>query len=530
MSLTTVHGAILPLENKIDWVTPEMFGAIGDGIADDTAAFIAAANTKLNIRSKMDSTYKITAPITVPYFTSIRVYDFTGSKFIFTDSNNAFIKTLESTLPSGNTFVFDALINVSIKGLDVKGVVNRNSAYSAVARSCAVTMYYGSLVNAKIVGFCDGIKMYDQSSCINVYGDDLRDNVLSAYGDRCYANGVFGGSCAGDFILIKSTNSYFGNGSCINAGVFDTAPVDGASAVGGSLIAIGQDGSAANTYNNIIENFSCETHGCGGIAFAGSRNYVRNCSFGSFSDAQRSHVRTQAPIVYMAGTDNTIENCNAKYYRDGIEVHNGSINCIVKDIELFTQSPYGTFSLTTGGTTTNCLVDGITIFNPATKNDMFYMAASGTRLGTVRILNIKTAVGAGVYPLRFLVPMKIENLYVEGGGSSGNNANLVFIDANCEINNLTISNHLATGVIFSANVTHLPDNMTVTQVAGASGNSIRILGTGVRYGGQIRVMEGTVAPWVNAGSLTLSSYVGPAWSGVTGAVINYPDTQAHTIP
>lgn len=71
------------------YVTPEMFGAVGDGTTDDTAALRAAINNgSIVIGTKL---YKTTEPITITG--SNRVIDFSKSNITYTGTDSAFFIT-----------------------------------------------------------------------------------------------------------------------------------------------------------------------------------------------------------------------------------------------------------------------------------------------------------------------------------------------------------------------------------------------------------------------------------------------------
>ena len=48
-----------------NFVTPEIYGALGDNIADDTTAWVDALNAGANVFGKVGATYKVTAPLIV---------------------------------------------------------------------------------------------------------------------------------------------------------------------------------------------------------------------------------------------------------------------------------------------------------------------------------------------------------------------------------------------------------------------------------------------------------------------------------
>lgn len=64
--LTKVKKIDEQLDTKAIYVTPEMFGAKGDGITDDTQSFIQALETGKIFELKQEKVYRITQPINVP--------------------------------------------------------------------------------------------------------------------------------------------------------------------------------------------------------------------------------------------------------------------------------------------------------------------------------------------------------------------------------------------------------------------------------------------------------------------------------
>lgn len=60
IQLTASGSIALPLEHYLDnYITPEMFGAIGNGVTDDTAAFNAAIQANPVVKALSPKNYRI---------------------------------------------------------------------------------------------------------------------------------------------------------------------------------------------------------------------------------------------------------------------------------------------------------------------------------------------------------------------------------------------------------------------------------------------------------------------------------------
>lgn len=73
-TIADLQNRVIVLEKARAWVTPEMYGAIGDGVTDDTAAIQKAINAGNTTFKK--TTYKVTSPIAVK---NSRIIDLNGA-------------------------------------------------------------------------------------------------------------------------------------------------------------------------------------------------------------------------------------------------------------------------------------------------------------------------------------------------------------------------------------------------------------------------------------------------------------------
>lgn len=103
-------------EDKLrEWVTPEDYGAVGDGVADDTEPVQNAINVGRVVRFRPGATYRITSSLIVPSNTTIIAH---GAKVIrgATGLNN-----LIRNYADGVTGGTDAATNITIDGGDWDG-------------------------------------------------------------------------------------------------------------------------------------------------------------------------------------------------------------------------------------------------------------------------------------------------------------------------------------------------------------------------------------------------------------------------
>lgn len=142
---------------KTDWfVVPEMYGAIGDGVTDDTQAIkdaLAAAIVKNAVLMLMPKTYLISDTITIAnsYVTvKCPVFDIRGisrPKLLMNDPTKPIIKIIGSArtdLDFGGT-----IENIEIEGLTISRSVTPNDG------SIGVDVQYAERVTLKRVGISD---------------------------------------------------------------------------------------------------------------------------------------------------------------------------------------------------------------------------------------------------------------------------------------------------------------------------------------------------------------------------------------
>ena len=125
------------LDKLRDVVSVKDFGAVGDGVADDTAAFVAAA---AQIQTQgggtfliPPGTYKVLPTIAVTNLTQTWMFQFTGLNGVrivatgatINDGNTYNVSTNPLISTNGNMFLFNNCVNVQIVGMRITAQRNR---------------------------------------------------------------------------------------------------------------------------------------------------------------------------------------------------------------------------------------------------------------------------------------------------------------------------------------------------------------------------------------------------------------------
>lgn len=129
--INELHHNVITLNKKNEYVTPELYGAIGDGITDDTVALQTAitdceTNNHVLVSFK-GKIYKTTAPLAV---TNCHI-DFNGAKIDYHDTGYAIIinendNTLDELLLHTNAIIENLVIDCNGEsGINNAGIENR---------------------------------------------------------------------------------------------------------------------------------------------------------------------------------------------------------------------------------------------------------------------------------------------------------------------------------------------------------------------------------------------------------------------
>ncbi len=511
--------------SRIGYVTPEMYGAIGDGVTDDTVAINNAVATGKNVVFKSSSTYLINSAILLPH--TVHHQNIEGNDAVI--KNNGRFVTFRQIMPDGSTS--DNTSNKNFFNVRAIGSASEKSIYTQVSGIQFLRISNGMAVNCTATGFCDALSVMGNARVINFHADNIRNAALRGEGDNNIVIGVNVGWAAGDVILIKSNYSYYANLYCKYAGVSPPDSMEPPSLMDqGAMVTFAQDGVNA-TYNT-VENVSCSYYGAGFAVFSGSYNKVTGyCYGGLWSEATRA--KGFANAIYMAGTRNSICNVLFDLVGSGIEMHGGSDSCFIGRITILQKSGYGVYCISTNGTTTNCYIDGLHVRGGAQKTNDMYIASDGTNIGEIIIDNVTGPISGGS-PGWIGAACKIRRLEFNSSATSASGLINVTIGAAATIGELSISNCLGTSLIVNDNIIPNIDRIIIKPRQTATSRPINMAssnGLAVRYVGSISIIPSPASPRLN-GDLYIGSYIGAAWqrdnAGVNAAV-RYPDSSNHVI-
>lgn len=495
------------IESLIPWVTPEKFGAIGDGVADDTIPFNQALAAGVDVWLNGKSTYKITGQLIWPWLT-VGEQTLYGHGATITSPN---LKTTVFGQRLENNTVQKITIRKSYHDVTLRGPVTTKDIYSAVNGTDGFYISYGNLVRCKTIGYTTGASVMGNVTVQAFFADNMRNAALRSEGILNRVFGLTAGWTAGDTLIIKSDFSYYADIYAEYAGVI---PLD-TSEPGpqqGSLISFAQDG--ANAGGNVVNGAACRYYGAGAITVNGTENHVGGVlHIGRPADTSFAAVDRYDPAIYIGGTNCSVGDVNADFVYGGVHLHNGSVNCMIGTINLGTVSDLNNFcqAFVASGTCTNCKVDAI-IASGVAKIDSIFISMSDLFVGTIRLRNLNIPTLSNVYPVRIGGACVIDNIDIDWNSTSLSTAATVNIAGNARINNLRISGALGTSLIVNSNVATVFGNILINpnsasttrcaEFASADGTISRRIST--------FTVIGTTQPRAN-GVIRIGAYTGSAW-------------------
>lgn len=187
-------------DHLIDWITPELYGCVGDGVTDDTVklqeAINAAISEGVQLRGSCGKTYKVTANLSV---NGVINWNGNMSKILLEDSTINFKTTeridyscvenliVDANYNSQDVFVFEnysrgKINNIIIDNLAGNGMVFNGKCFETVV---SYVRLRSSNANAKNVGFIvNATDMYFEY----LFGKDIHKFIVNEASGNVFTN------------------------------------------------------------------------------------------------------------------------------------------------------------------------------------------------------------------------------------------------------------------------------------------------------------------------------------------------------
>lgn len=205
----------------VDYVTPKMFGAVGDNSTNDNAAVQAAINSGKPVL--IDTMYRVTG-LTVP--SGARIYGRNNNTCGFSTTTNAAVFTINVSASSIRFEGFKISGNTagsSQAGIKIDGAANATSIKNVFVTGMHLTGLYtglyatnnlgtnrdaGFIASNNFIQSCTGGIWTENSGEYNIFSNNRIVNCTTGFFNNAGSNAMFGGSIVG-----CGTGVYLGNGT-----------------------------------------------------------------------------------------------------------------------------------------------------------------------------------------------------------------------------------------------------------------------------------------------------------------------------
>lgn len=369
------------VEKLSTYVTPEMFGAKGDGVTDDTDAFISCFDSVVNggivlIPAKR---YKLSDCITVKGNTNIichgrinytlestnqgkGLFEFSGDNILW--QGGSFIGTGALTAYAGFGCVFHSASHSNIKIEDVK-IYDTPCTYAIMFEDCNYINIDNAYVNEYTYGgicFNEACKNSIIQNCVVLHGNDVSHDNRYPISLSLYANATSNMPLATNISILNNyiedaspfwegidahggtqlkiignviKNTFFGITLAADTGKYDCNDI----VISDNIIILPQSGATASKNNNGITLNTCNNVGI-------SNNIIKNAGF-LVSNVKIGCGFSLTRCTNVVANNNHIKNCNG----DAIYMY-ASNHIIINDNNIEGNSTTSQFFIEYVGTNT----------------------------------------------------------------------------------------------------------------------------------------------------------------------------------
>lgn len=426
--LTKVHGKVLPLEKNVSWVTPEQFGAKGDGITDDLIAITSALATRKNVKFSK-TTYLVSNTI---YFPAI---DMDGQ---IIDGNNCTINAnhvnaVWSAAGGGAEAVGIAVSGVHFMNMKIVGISSVDSYYNNVKSNYAFTLKdYSSITNVKVYNIGTDAFSFSgyASKGSKLFCDNIRDNAIAMRGTYNYVTDITVGHCAGDMLLMKGSHNRVEYATGKKCGVPGANPEPGFIAGGIAIFGAPVDGDDLGSYNS-VGYVEVDKWAALGVGFSGVKCRVDSMKLGScYYTDDNAQVQNSKPwVAIIRGSDSSIGSIISEGSPYGILMLS-STNCSIQKASI---SKATKIQLQINNTAINCVIDSIT-FDTYSQWGISAVGV-GCVIGDMILNNCDIPLGQTAVHLSSPTTI-FKNIFINGVGAGGGTGVVIEMDNNAELWNL----------------------------------------------------------------------------------------------
>lgn len=554
-SVSTWTGVALKTDIPItDKIFVESFGAVGDGVTDDTAAIQRAAdslvgnNTVLEFRAGaryvINST-QVTLPYVSGYVSGRRLtINGNGCSFITSGPYEPFMQWADASKSSKSEVKY----GINANSFSVYGFANRDMAWTTAGKSVAWSYAYGTCINVGGDNLNKVIRAYGKSETRFAWGgSQIRDSLYSCYVDP--RDGVTGFNtflnghvdwCSGDGLILKGPDVYVDGFTYVNVGCIQATNEDeiakkltGDGEPRGVAASVAADGVPASnvTILNVVGQFV----GAGGFSLNASNVTVGGAiSLGSHWTDNFTASLTGA-MVWLNVTNAQIGNIKAKDIFSGIGMNAGC-----SDIQMgkFTarskMANIGAVLISATDTSDRAIervdIQGIYLHGQSTLNNDVYLNTAGITIGEIYIAQMNNQQGG--YSVEFARACKVRKLQLVATTSAATNP-VVRFSSDAQVDDMIIERVYGTAfLVRSGAIPKLRDIRLLNKQGTVAPIIIEGDGTATHNWGSLLITGPSPGRPTISGNLVLDSYTGNTWklttSGVNGTV-SYPVPVVNTI-
>lgn len=521
------------IRSFLPWVTPEMFGAVGDGVADDTAAWQSAANTGANIVGKSGANYKLTYTVIFPEGGHPTLIDGGGCTITWTNkSAQPFDQYDSGMVRKGYT------THKSYQNMTLNGPVLPKNRYADVSYCHAINFSQGFARDLVFNGFTNCFRAYGDTFISNITADNLRNAVMSERNNNNHIENVKVGWCAGDVLVFYSQFCSANNITAEYAGVIPPDTEETAGAPRGALISTGQDGHAAECKYVSVSNIQCKWHGGGGVICSGDNISVAGViNVGSmYQSTALTSVRQLA--VWVGGSNISVGDVFCGAVNTATTIQSGSINCTIGYVYVASQmvgvapSLLSAFDVS-GSPITRCRVQGIFMDGFVNTGNAVVLSTDGVVLDKLYIRSLGNTEANRTILLRGAC--KVGDIEIYNPGLSSAVTNTIETEGNPCIGRITMEAIYATCITVKSGSVPKIGDVHLRNLGNGGKPPIVINGAGSEnhFWGSVHLNGDLGARPAMVGTLSMGAFYSPIpWVSLDGsktAVVKFPPPTTYTL-